>query len=50
MEILRTESEHHVRRHRSDLDLELQQIRADAALRRGEAVRRVSDHLLNPRP
>jgi hypothetical protein len=49
MEILRAEAEHHVQRHRADLDLELQELRADATLRRGEAVRKVSDHLLNPR-
>ena len=49
MEILRAEADHHVHRHRADLDLELQELRADASLRRGEAVRKVSDHLLNPR-
>ena len=49
MELLRTEAEHHVRRHRADLDRELQDVRAEATLRRGEAVRKVSDHLLNPR-
>ena len=49
MELLRAEADHHVQRHRADLDVELQQLRAEAALRRGEAVRKVSDHLLNPR-
>ena len=49
MELLRTEAEHHVRRHQADLDRELQDVRAEATLRRGEAVRKVSDHLLNPR-
>jgi hypothetical protein len=49
MDIIRAEGDHHVRRHHADLDLELQEHRAEASLRRGDAVRRVSDRLLNPR-
>jgi hypothetical protein len=47
--IMRDEADSHVRKHRADLDVEVQEHRADVSLRRARAVSRVASDLMNPR-